>query len=170
MAFYFSNNEKKSLSIKLLSFCRQIAAGMNYLANKQFVHRDLAARNILVSSDDVCKVSEIIPNVCAVLCKWMSLDCWFWDGTRCGRWYLLCYYWWKNTSEMDCTRSMQPKSPVCFIRIFYPSKFCDWILEKVKLISKNAKCFYYLYIQYVGTILCWHNYYDIKISYSSQVL
>ena len=30
---------------------------MNYLANKQFVHRDLAARNILVSSDDVCKVS-----------------------------------------------------------------------------------------------------------------
>ena len=40
----------------LLSFCRQIAAGMNYLANKQFVHRELAARNILVSSDDVCKV------------------------------------------------------------------------------------------------------------------
>ena len=40
----------------LLSYCRQIALGLNYLASKQFVHRDLAARNILVSSDDVCKV------------------------------------------------------------------------------------------------------------------
>ena len=51
-----ASNEYKSLSSKLLSYCRQIAAGMNYLTNKQFVHRDLAARNILVSSDDVCKV------------------------------------------------------------------------------------------------------------------
>ena len=47
----------------LLSYCRQVAAGLNYLTNKQFVHRDLAARNILVSSDDVCKVND-----CHVLC------------------------------------------------------------------------------------------------------
>ncbi len=40
----------------LLSYCRQIAAGMVYLSNKGFVHRDLAARNILVSEDDTCKV------------------------------------------------------------------------------------------------------------------
>ena len=51
-----AQGEWSKLKDGLLSYCRQIAAGMNYLANKQFVHRDLAARNILLSDDDVCKV------------------------------------------------------------------------------------------------------------------
>ena len=41
---------------ELLSFCRQIAAGLDYLSKKRFVHRDLAARNILLSDDYVCNV------------------------------------------------------------------------------------------------------------------
>jgi len=41
---------------ELLSYGKQIAAGLEYLSKKLFVHRDLAARNILLSDDYICKV------------------------------------------------------------------------------------------------------------------
>ena len=43
---------------ELLSYCRQIASGLEYLSKKHFVHRDLAARNILLSDDYICKVMK----------------------------------------------------------------------------------------------------------------
>ena len=33
---------------------------MAYLQSRDFVHRDLAARNILISCDDICKVSKTV--------------------------------------------------------------------------------------------------------------
>ena len=47
----------QSIPHTLLSYCRQVAAGLFYLSKKGFIHRDIAARNILLSEDlETCKV------------------------------------------------------------------------------------------------------------------
>ena len=43
---------------QLIDMSAQVAAGMAYLEEQNYIHRDLAARNILVGENNICKVAD----------------------------------------------------------------------------------------------------------------
>ncbi|XP_060797300.1 megakaryocyte-associated tyrosine-protein kinase isoform X2 [Neoarius graeffei] len=44
--------------VELLQYALDVCEGMEYLESKKFVHRDLAGRNVLISEDNVAKISD----------------------------------------------------------------------------------------------------------------
>ncbi|KAK2119983.1 hypothetical protein P7K49_001369 [Saguinus oedipus] len=58
-AFAIANSTASKLSSQqLLHFTADMARGMDYLSQKQFIHRDLAARNILVGENYIAKIAD----------------------------------------------------------------------------------------------------------------
>uniref|UniRef100_A0A672RK19 receptor protein-tyrosine kinase n=1 Tax=Sinocyclocheilus grahami TaxID=75366 RepID=A0A672RK19_SINGR len=58
-AFAIANSTASTLcSQQLLHFAADVACGMDFLSQKQFIHRDLAARNILVGESFEAKIAD----------------------------------------------------------------------------------------------------------------
>ncbi|NXG40289.1 TIE2 protein, partial [Dromaius novaehollandiae] len=58
-AFAIANSTASTLSSQqLLHFAADVARGMDYLSQKQFIHQDLVARNILVGENYVAKIAD----------------------------------------------------------------------------------------------------------------
>ena len=55
----YLRNEGRNLGFKtLVYFNSQVAQGMAFLEQRNFIHRDLAARNVLVGENDIVKIAD----------------------------------------------------------------------------------------------------------------
>lgn len=56
---HISGSDKADLDTSmLLTYCHDVACGMQYLSSRRVVHRDIAARNVLMDAVLTCKVSD----------------------------------------------------------------------------------------------------------------
>ena len=52
----YSPNDSEAFRRILLSFCSQIASGMEYLHKKEYIHGHLSTLSVQLSRGNICKV------------------------------------------------------------------------------------------------------------------
>lgn len=58
LEFLRDDRDKSLTHVNLIDLAAQVACGMAYLEEKDYVHRELAAKNILVGENLICKVTD----------------------------------------------------------------------------------------------------------------